>query len=548
MATPTIERARPDTGPDAEPAPLAPRQRRLVLVAMCLALVLVIAGVSMLAVGLPAVGEDLGLSQTSLTWVADAYALTLASLLLVAGAIGDRFGRRGALLVGIVLFGTGSLLSALATSGGQLIGFRALTGIGGALIMPGTLSTITSVFPPDERARAVGIWAGFAGAGGTLGMLAAGGLLGSFAWPSIFVLTAIVSALTFVVVLAWVPTSRSSEHVGLDPIGTVLSAFGIGSFVLGIIEGPIRGWSEPLTVGALVAGVVLAVGFVLWELRTEHPLLDPRLFRYRGFATGSASLLVLFIALFGIFLVVLQYLQLLLGYSALKASVALLPMSLLMIPISTAAAPLSMRYGQKLIGGSGLAISAVGVAAFSTLDADSGFGVLLVAQLILAVGVGLSMTPATNAIVSSLPVAKQGVASAVNDTTREIGTALGIAIMGSMFTSGYRSGLDGHLDGLPADVVDRAREAPALALQAADDLGTRGDALAAAARDAFSSGMRFSMLIGAGLLLAAAGFIFLRGPSRAQEALEDVVDLDLDPDLDPDLDGELADLGLAPVS
>ncbi len=159
-------------------------------------------------------------------------------------------------------------------------------------------------------------------------------MLGLFSWQSIFFATAAVSVVTFAVVLAVVPTSRSDEHVGLDPIGTVLSALGIGALVLGIIEGPIRGWTEPLTVGALVAGAVLAVAFVRWELRTEHPLLDPRLFRYRGFAVGSASLLVLFIALFGLFLVILQYLQLMLGYSALKAAVALLPLTFLMIPIS----------------------------------------------------------------------------------------------------------------------------------------------------------------------------------------------------------------------
>jgi EmrB/QacA subfamily drug resistance transporter len=539
--TATIERARPASSPPPPPhEALAPRQRTLVLVAMCLALVLVIAGVSMLAVGLPAVGSSLGLSQSSLTWVADAYALTLASLLLVAGAVGDRFGRRGALLAGIVVFGAGSLLSALADSGGQLVAFRALTGIGGALIMPGTLSTITSVFPPEERARAVGVWAGFAGAGGTLGMLAAGGLLGSFAWTSIFYATAAVAAVTFFVVLAFVPTTRSSEHVGLDPLGTVLSALGIGSIVLGIMEGPIHGWSSPLTVAALVVGLGLATAFVLWELHAEHPLLDPRLFRYRGFATGSASLLVLFIALFGLFLVILQYLQLLLGYSALKSAVALLPMTGVMLPISMIAAPLSMRYGQKLVGGSGLAISALGVAFFSTLGVHSGFGPLVVAEVLLAVGIGLAMTPATNAIVSSLPAAKQGVASAVNDTTREIGTALGIAIMGSMFTSGYRSGIDGHLAGLPAGVADQAREAPGLALQAADGLGARGDALASAARDAFSSGMRLSMLVGAVFLLGAAAFVWWRGPSREQEVLEDVVDLDRDLDQVLDL-GDIDD-------
>ncbi len=470
--TTTIDRARPGAGTEPPLAPhetLTARQRTRVLVAMCLALLLVVAGVSMLAVGLPQVGADLGLSQTGMTWVADAYAIVLASLLLVAGAAGDRFGRRGALLVGIVIFGAGSLLSALADSGGQLIAFRALTGIGGALIMPGTLSTITSVFPPEERARAVGIWAGFAGAGGTLGMLGAGWLLGQYSWHSIFYVTAVVSAITFVAILAFVPNTKSSEHVGLDPLGTLLSAAGIGAFVLGIIEGPMRGWSEPLTVTALVAGVVFSIAFVLWELRIEHPLLDPRLFRYRGFATGSASLLVLFVALFGLFLVILQYLQLLLGYSALKAAVVLLPMTIVMIPISAVAAPLSMRFGQKLVGGSGIAIGALGLLAFSTLGADSGFGPLLVAQLILAVGIGLAMTPATNAIVSSLPVSKQGVASAVNDTTREIGTALGIALMGSMFNSGYRRALENDLGGLPKDVAEQAKEAPAMAIQAAND-------------------------------------------------------------------------------
>jgi EmrB/QacA subfamily drug resistance transporter len=524
--TATLERARPEPPADGRAAHerLGPRQRALVLAAMCMALVLVIAGVSSLAVALPDVASDLGLSQTTLTWVADSYAITLASLLLVAGAIGDRFGRRGALLVGIVLFGAGSLLSGLADSGGQLIAFRALTGIGGALIMPGTLSTITSVFPPEERARAVGIWAGFAGAGGTLGMLGAGWLLGANSWSSIFYVTTAMAALTFLAIVAFVPTTRATEHVGLDPLGTVLSALAIGSFVLGIIEGPMRGWTEPLTVTALVAGIALAVAFIRWELRIAHPLLDPRLFRHRGFATGSASLLVLFIALFGTFLVILQYLQVLLGYSALKSAVALLPLTIVMIPLSAAAAPLSERYGHKLVGGSGVAITGAGLVAFAQLDAGSGFGALLVAQLILAVGVGLAMTPATNAIVSSLPLEKQGVASAVNDTTREIGTALGIAIMGSMFNTGYRGALDGELGGLPAGVADQAREAPTLALDAADGLGARGESLADAARDAFTSGMRFSMYFGAALLLATAVYIWRRGPSLVDEIVDDALD------------------------
>lgn len=509
---------------------LTSRARNLVLVAMCFALVLVVASVSSLAIGLPKVSEALGLSQGTQTWVVDAYALTLASLLLVAGAIGDRFGRRRALLAGIVLFGAGSLLSALANSGGQLIAFRALTGVGGALIMPGTLSTITSVFPAEERARAVGIWAGFAGAGGTLGLLGAGWMLGHYSWTSVFYVTAIVAAATFVAIVAFVPETLAGEHVSLDPVGAIVSALAVGGLVLGIIEGPVRGWSDPLTVAGLVVGVILATGFVFWELRTERPLLDPRLFRHRGFATGSASMLVLFLALFGVFLVILQYLQLLLGYSPLKSALALLPMTFVMIPISTVAAPLSSRYGQKMVGGSGLAISAVGIAAFATLNGHSGFLPLVVAEVILAVGFGLAMTPATNAIVASLPTAKQGVASAMNDTTREVGTALGIAIMGSLFNSGYRQGLSGHLSGIPADAAHQARLAPGLALEAAKRLGAGGDALTVATRNAFSSGMRFSFLFGAGLLVLAAAFVAWRGPSRQAEGIEDVIDVVDSPD------------------
>lgn len=548
----TLERARtaPHDGPPVlEPhEQLTDRQRTLVLVAMCLALVLVIANVSMLAIGLPSVSESLSLSQTNQTWVVDAYALSLASLLLVAGALGDRFGRKGALLVGIGILGASSVLSSLATSGGQLIAFRALTGIGGALIMPGTLSTITSVFPPEDRPRAVGIWAGFAGAGGTLGMLGAGWLLDSHSWHSLFYVTAGAAAAVLLAIAAFVPATRSSEHVGLDPLGTVFSALGIGGLVLGIIEGPIRGWTHPLTVGGLVTGLVLLAAFVAWELRTEHPLLDPRLFRHRGFATGSASLLVLFIALFGIFLVILQYFQLMLGYSALRSAVALLPMTFVMIPVSTVAAPLSVRYGQRLVGGTGLALSAVGLLVFATVGPDSGFAPVLVAQVVLALGVGLAMTPATNAIISSLPTAKQGVASAVNDTTREIGTALGIAIMGSMFNSGYRSAIDGDLGQLPSGVGDQARESPGLAFDAARSLGARGDALADATRDAFTSGMRLSMFVGAGLLVAATAFLALRGPSKADELAEDVLDEDLlDHDLEAAGDRPSSTLGGAPA-
>jgi EmrB/QacA subfamily drug resistance transporter len=516
----TIDVTRPVAGV------LTAKQRTRVLAAMCLALVLVVAGVSMVAVGLPDIARNLSLSQTSVNWVADAYALVLASLLMVAGAIGDRYGRRRALLAGVAVFGAGSLLSAIAGSGAVLIAARAITGVGGALIMPGTLSTITSVFPAEERARAVGIWAGFAGAGGTLGMLGAGWMLDAFAWPSIFYATAAIAVVTFAAVVAFVPATRAGDHVGLDPVGAVLSAGGIGGLVLGIIESPNRGWLDALTIASVAAGVVLLVAFVWWELRTDHPLLDPRLFRNAGFATGSASMLVLFLVLFGAFLVLLQYLQLILGDSALKAAAALLPMTFVMIPISTIAAPLSERYGQRLVGGGGLLVSAAGVVALARLGAHSGFLPLLVAEVILAAGIGLAMTPATNAIVSSLPASKQGVASAVNDTTREIGTALGIAIMGSAFDAGYRQALNGHLVGVPVGAVGAARQSPAVALQVAARLGRAGDGLVRVTQDAFTSGMHLAMLLGAILLGAIALYTIARAPGPVPEPDDDVPAVD----------------------
>ncbi|MFN8026417.1 MAG: MFS transporter [Acidimicrobiia bacterium] len=442
-------RSAPPPATDAPPAV----NRNLVLAVMCLALVMVVAGVSMLANALPSIAADLDASQSSQQWIVDSYALVLAALLLPAGALGDRFGRRGALLAGSAIFGVAAALSATAGSASELIVLRAAMGAGAALLMPGTLSTITSVFPPEERAKAVGIWAGFAGAGGTLGILASGALLEQFAWNSIFVVTAVLAGLVCLGVIFLVPSTKSEEHVALDPRGALISALGIGLLVLGIIEGPERGWTDPLTLAGLTFGVLFLVAFVIVELRTEKPLLDPRLFSHRGFATGSASLFLQFFAMFGFFFVSLQFLQLVLGYSTLEAALALLPMSLLILPISVAAGTLSERYGHKLVGGTGLAVSAVGFALFAMLGTGSGFWPFVATTLVIGAGAALAMTPATNAIVASLPRAKQGVASAVNDTARELGAAFGVAVLGA-FNTGYRHSIDSHLG------VARRRRAP----------------------------------------------------------------------------------------
>jgi EmrB/QacA subfamily drug resistance transporter len=516
----------PAAVPDTPDVPDAYARRNLILATMCLALVMVVSGVSMITNALPHLAASLGASQSDQQWIIDAYGLTLAALLLFAGALGDRFGRRGALIGGVTVFGLTALLSVWAESPGQLITLRALMGVGAALLMPGTLSTITSVFPANERAKAVGIWAGFAGAGGTLGILMSGALLEHYSYTSIFWVTAALAFVTLVGIVWVVPSTKASEHVGLDPAGTVLSALGIGALVFGIIEGPVKGWSAPITLTALIAGVVMLTAFIVVELRTTHPLLDPRLFARRGFATGSASLFLQFFAMFGFFFVALQFLQLVMGYSTFTAALALMPMTFVMMPLSAVSGTLSERFGHKLIGGAGLALSAVGFVMFAMVGGNDSFWGFLVATLIIGAGAALAMTPATNAIVASLPREKQGVASAVNDTARELGAAFGVAMLGSAFNIGYRNDIADDLGGLAADAARQAKEAPALALQVANGLGD--SALADAARTAFTSGMRYATYLGAGLLLLGALFVWVRGDNKHDEELEDVLDRPVD--------------------
>ena len=526
----TLELDVPTTDETDAPPALSSGRRTTVLIAMCLALVMVVAGVTMLVNALSLIAEDLELSQARQSWVVDAYALPFAALLMIAGALGDRYGRRGALLTGTVIFGVGSVLSALATSGGELLAFRAITGVGAALIMPGTLSTITSVFPEDRRARAVGIWSGFAMAGGTLGMLGSGLLLQHYWWGSVFVVAALLAVVAFAVIALAVPSTRSSEHVSLDPGGTVLSALAVAAVVFGVIEGPEQGWTSLLTLGSIGVGLLAAAAFVLYELKVDRPLLDPRLFRLRGFGTGSAALLIMFLAAFGFFLVSMQFLQLILGYSPLKAAVALLPQMLVMIPLATFAASLSMRVGQRRLTTLGLVVGAVGMASFVTLDAHSSYWQFLPCMLLVFVGIGLAMTPATTAIVNSLPVAKQGVASAVNDTAREVGGALGVAVLGSAFNTAYRSGITEHLGGLSSGDAEGAREAPAIAFRIARGLGAEGNRLTVATQNAFESGLRAAVLISATLFALAALYTWWRGQDAAP-APETDDDLDVEAEL-----------------
>ncbi|MFE2352100.1 MFS transporter [Kitasatospora cineracea] len=483
-----------------------------VLAAMCLALVLVVASVSALNLALPDLAVDLSATNSSLTWIADAYTVALAALVLPLGAIGDRLGRRNVLVAGTVVFGAASLAGSFADSTTTLIVWRVVMGLGAAMIMPGTLSTITAAFPPEQRAKGVATWSGFAAAGAILGMLAAGALLERYSWRSIFVTSAAVALVAALAALLLAPDTKDPRPEPPDVPGAVCTALGIGTLVFAIIEGNEQGWTQPPVVAALVVTVLAFAAYAWLGLRNEHPLLDPALFGIRGFRAGAITVLVQFMAVFGFFFVGLQYLQLILGYSPLKAAVALVPVAVVVLPTSQLTPRLVRRVGMKLTMTAGLALLSAGLFVISRIDVDSGYLPFLGGLVLAGLGIGLSGAVGTSAITGSLGRGRQGVASAMNDTTREVGSAVGIALMGSVYGSHYRSALPASLDQLPAEAATAARDSAAAGLHVAQQLGPGGAALADGVKAAFMDGLSASLVAVGVIVLAAAVGCLLRAP------------------------------------
>jgi EmrB/QacA subfamily drug resistance transporter len=492
------------------------KRRTAVLRVMCLALMMVVAAVAGLNVALPDIARETGASQTQLQWIVDAYALAFAALLLPAGAIGDRFGRKPVLAFGLSLFGLASFVALFLHTPAELIGLRVLMGVAAAFVMPVTLSVITTVFPPEERGKAVGTWAGVAAGGAVLGLLVSGALLEWLSWSSIFGLNVVLAVLALAGTLAIVPATRESRPPRLDPIGTLISVGALAALVFGIIEAPDHGWGDAPTVAALAAGATGLVLFVVWELRRREPMLDPRNFLRRGFGAGSLSIGVQFFAAFGFLFLALPYLQLVQGYSPLHASAALLPMALVVIPLSRVSPLLAARVGVRVAGATGLSLMACGFAVLSTLDGASSYWHFLAGLLPFGAGMALSGAPATTAIVASLPREKQGVASAVNDVSRELGGAFGIAVLGSLFNSAYRSTLADHTAGLPPAIAHKAASSLAAAQQIGSRLGAPGHQLVVQAESAFAQGVGHALLAGAAVLVVGAAFVALRAPGRAE--------------------------------
>ena len=496
-----------------------PGRRRLVLTAMCVALVAVVASVSGLNVAQQALAEDLGASQSQLLWIINGYTVALAALLMPVGAIGDRWGRKPVLAIGLVAFAAINVASAFAGDPSMLIALRVLAGVAAAMVMPVTLSVITTNFPADEQAKAIGIWAGFAGAGGIIGLFASAAIVDNATWPWVFALPVVLAAISLVLTVRYVPHSVEHVEAGFDVAGSILSVVAVGGLVLAFHEGPEQGWTAPITVAAIVAGVLGSLAFVAVERRREHPLLDVRVFAIRGLAAGAVNLFVVFGVMFALFLVLVQHLQAVLGYSALTAAAGLLPMAAMMMPLSTTAPTIAERIGFRRTLVTGMLLLSAGLALFALLaDADSGYWSVLPGLLVIGAGVGLAMSPSTAAITSSLPEEKQGVASALNDTAREMGGAVGIALIGSVLNAGYRSAVEPATVGVPAEVAEPVREGIGGALAVAGSLGEAGAPLADAARAAFVDGMAPALYLAAGVSLATAIFTALRGPKTAAEA------------------------------
>ncbi len=516
MATPTTMALEPEI-PDHVHA-----RRWWTLAVLCVSLLIITLDNTILNVAIPSMIEDLNASNSEIQWIIDAYTLVFAGLLLTAGSLSDRYGRKGALQVGLVVFAAGSVSAALSTSTMQLTLSRAFMGMGGALIMPATLSILANVFrDPKERGRAIAVWAGFSGLGVAIGPLTGGLLLEHFSWSSVFWVNVPIAVIALTLGIFLIPTSRDPNQGALDPLGAVLSIVGLGFLLLGIIEGPARGWTDPLVVTGFVVGAVASVSFVLWELHTPNPMLDMRFFKNPRFTAANSAITLTFFAMFGSMFLMTQYWQFVHGYDPLAAGVRMIPFALTMMATAPLSARLVERVGTKRIVTIGLTLVTLALTSMSFLTRTSPYAVVIAMFCTMAVGMGLTMAPATESVMGALPRDKAGVGSAVNDTTRQMGGALGVAIIGSVVSSIYAariSDVAGVYD-LTGSTLSTARGSLGGALAVAGGLGTQAGDFVIDAKDAFVAAFTSGLRLGAVVVLGAAFVAWRYLPARAHDPL-----------------------------
>jgi EmrB/QacA subfamily drug resistance transporter len=499
------------------------QNRWKILAVLSLSLVIIGLDNTVMNVALPSIQEELGVSGSTLQWIVDAYMLVFAGLLLAAGNLGDRHGRKRALQTGLIVFGLASVAGAFAATGAQLIAARAAMGVGGALIMPSTLSIIMDVFPQEERGKATSIWAAMAAVGIGLGPLIGGTLIEFSSWPAVFWINVPVVLIALAIGMRLVPESRDPSPGALDAPGVLLSIAGLGTFVWAVIEAPERGWTDGLVLGAFAAALVLGVLFVRRQLRTRDPLLDVTLFKRPAFSLGSLAISSTFFALFGMIFLMTQYLQLAQGRSAIETGLIMLPLAFGLVIGSGVSHKINQKIGapKQLFGAMILVALVIGSVAF--WQPDTPVWVVALFFFVLPLGMGNVMAPGTQVVMSAVPEAKAGVGSAMNDLNRQVAGALGVAVIGSLSSSIYSSRIESATASLSPEAADAATDSIGGAVGVAAHLPAgAGDALTAAASGAFTDALGLALLVGSGVALAGAVLVRRYLPDTRRSAASTV--------------------------
>ena len=523
MESPTETPVQPRSVPEA-----VHRRRWAILTVLLSSLVVVMLDNSILNVAMKTIAQPaptgLGAGQSQLEWAVNSYTLVFAGLLFTAGLLGDRLGRKKVLLFGMLVFGAGSVLSSLADSPGQLVAFRAVMGFGGAFILPATLAIIMNVFEREEQPKAIGIWTGSVGFAIAMGPIAGGILLEHFWWGSVFLVNVPIVIAAIIAMVAIVPDSRDPRPGRLDPVGVLLSIIGLALLVYGIIKGGQLGdFTRPESWGTILGGLAVLAGFVVYEARSDHPALDVTYFRNKRFSASVAAIGLIFFALMGVTFFSVFYNQSVRGYSVLQSGLLVLPLAVSQMFFAPRARLAVDRFGARAVCTAGLVLTTLAFAGFLLLGQNTPIWVLEVLFLGMGTGMAHVMPPATVMIMSSLPREKAGSGSAVNNTFRQVGGAMGVAVLGSLLSTSYRKGINGHLGVVPASARHAAGESVQATLAVAEKLGPAGRALVQPANDAFIHAMHVAAAGSATVTLigAVVVLIFLPGKNTAPAAASD---------------------------
>ncbi|NGO09542.1 MFS transporter [Streptomyces sp. HC44] len=511
MTTPAV--------PDSRVPEAVHRRRWAILGVLMLSLLIVVLDNSILNVAIKTISTPaptgLGATQSELEWAINAYTLVFAGLLFTAGLLGDRLGRKKVLLGGLAVFGSASALAAFSGSPEQLIGFRALMGLGAAFVMPATLAVLMNVFERDEQPKAIGIWAGGVGLAIAIGPITGGALLDHFWWGSVFLVNVPIVIIAVALMVVLVPDSRDPKPGRIDPVGVLLSVVGLVLLVYGIIKGgQLADFADAAVLATMGAGLAVLVGFVWYEKRSDHPSIDVRYFKNRVFSAAISAIALVFFALMGVTFFAVFYTQTVRGFSPLQTGLLMLPLAAAQLVFAPRARLVVDRFGNRATTAGGMLLLTATLAAFTLLEADTPIWILEVIFFLMGTGMAHVMTPTSVVIMQALPREKAGSASALSNTFRQVGGALGIAVLGSVLSAAYRSGIEDKLTLLPAGLRHHAGESIEATLGAAAKLGPEGKALVGPANDAFLHAMHVTALCGAGVALVGTLVVALFLPGR----------------------------------